>query len=161
MKIKIPTKCIYCGATEVPLSDEHIVPIASLEIHWPLLTGFSFEVFALPPSHYLFVMKNEPDKIPSGPDGATVLQYSDHPELPPRIEDLFLWHQWVNSRLGITTKVWPFLLPVHDSGQSHGVDNDYALFSQIEKDFWDAQWNFLVNALLQQAIENANAVDTR
>lgn len=133
---------------------------ASLELYCPLLAGFSFEVYAIPPSHYLFVMKDDPGNIVSGPDGATLLQYDDHPEFPPRVEDLDLWYRWVNSIFGKMTEVWPFFLPVHDCGQSYGVDGDYALFSPLEKEFWEAQWNFILNSILRRANENAMHVDT-
>jgi hypothetical protein len=123
---------------------------ADLITRWPLLAGYSFDAYALPPTHYLLVLKNTPEEIPLGPDVAVALPYNDHPSLPPNIIDIDAWHQWCQNRLSLSRNQWPILLPVHDSGKSHNVNGEYQLFSEDEKKFWDAQLQFLFNAQLQQ-----------
>lgn len=66
---------------------------------WPLLAGYSFDAYALPPTHYLLVLKSTTEEIPSGPDAAIVLPHNDHPSLPPSIADIEVWQQWCRSRL--------------------------------------------------------------
>ncbi len=123
---------------------------ANLMTRWPLLAGYSFDAYALPPTYYLIVLKSTPEEIPLGPDVAVTLPYNDHPNLPPSISDIDAWQQWCRNRLSLSHDQWPILLPVHDSGKSHNVDGDYQMFSEVEKKFWYAQLQCLFNAQLQQ-----------
>lgn len=123
---------------------------ANLMTRWPLLAGYSFDAYALPPTHYLIVLKNTLEEIPSGPDVAVALPYNDHPNLPPSIIDIGAWQQWCRNRLSLSHSQWPILLPVHDLGKAFNVDAEFKQFSEDEKKFWLAQLQFLLNAQLQQ-----------
>lgn len=122
---------------------------ADLMARWPLLAGFSFDAYALPPTHYLLVLKSTADPVPSGPDGAVALPHNDHPSLPPSVNDLDAWRQWCQTRLSLSRDQWPILLPVRDSGRS-SIDADYEMFNEEDRRFWDAQYQHLINAQLQQ-----------
>lgn len=115
---------------------------------WPLLTGYSFDAYALPPSHYLVVLKSTNEAIPSGNDAAIVLPYNDHPSLPPKLTDIFAWQQWSTNRLALTNDQWSILLPVHDLGKSLNVDEERKQLSKEEGEFWVAQMNYLISAQL-------------
>ena len=129
---------------------------AALMTRWPLLAGYSFEAYALPPAYYLIVLKDTPGEKPFGPMEAVALPYNDHPSLPPNIIDIDAWHQWCRSRLSLSSNQWPILFPVYDSGKSHNVKNDFQLFSEDEKEFWHAQMQFLFNVQLQQVYKEVH-----
>lgn len=110
---------------------------------WPLINGFSFDAYSLPPRHALLVMKNSNSQTPAGPTGHLKMPATNYPCLPPRSQDLFLWRQWLSDNLGVGEDEWPIILPVHDSGKCN-VDDDYRLFSDEDKRFWEAQWQNLI-----------------
>jgi hypothetical protein len=113
--------------------------------HWPLfLAGYSFITYALPPAHYLILLQCSSNEVPSGPDGVIVIPRNDHPEIPPKAEDLDAWQEWCHSCLLISEDIWPVILPVHDAGWFHGTNEDYKLFSKEDRSFWDAQLNYLI-----------------
>lgn len=122
---------------------------ANLLTHWPLLAGYSFDAYALPPAHYLLVLKDTPQEIPSGPDAAIALPYNDHPNLPPSIIDIDTWQQWCRNRLSLSHGQWSIILPVYDLGKALKVDEEFKQFSEDENKFWLAQLQFLLNAQLQ------------
>ncbi|MBS0299027.1 MAG: hypothetical protein JSR32_03675 [Proteobacteria bacterium] len=124
-----------------------------LKAQWPLLSGYSFDAYAMPPGHYLLILKSTNEAIPSGPDGAVALPYCDHPKLPPSSADLGVWKQWCQNRLSISSNQWPILLPAHDSGRACNVDKDYELFSKNDKEFWDAQLQYTIRMQLNEVLE--------
>ena len=118
--------------------------------HWPLINGFAFDAYALGSSHLLIVLRNSDDTVPSGPDGQLKISAIGYPSLPPIGDDLPLWREWLAINLNVTSDEWPMIVPVHDSGRS-SANADYELFTEGERDFWDAQWQYLINCQLAYA----------
>lgn len=125
---------------------------------WPLINGFNFDAYALPPSHVLLVLKNNPDPVPSGPDGHIALTVNDHPCLPPQTEDLGIWREWFQHHLVVMPDQWPLIVPVRDSGKS-SANADYELFSDIDKHFWDTQWQHLIDSQFRHMTNRIQLVD--
>ena len=109
----------------------------NLKEQWPLINGYSFDLYALPPEHYLIILKSSNEAIPAGPNGAIGLPYKDHPALPPSSGDLSAWKKWCQNRLAASCEDWPIILLARDSGQD--PKKDYELFNEEERAFWDAQ----------------------
>lgn len=121
---------------------------------WPLLTGYSFDAYAMPPSHYLVVLKSTKEAIPSGNDAAIALPHNDHPSLPPKLIDINVWEQWCRNRLALSNDQWSILLPVHDLGKSHNVNEERKLLSKDEGEFLVAQINSLIQSQLLNVLQN-------
>lgn len=125
----------------------------NLKEQWPLLNGYSFDLYALPPGYYLIILKNSNEVTPSGPNGAIVLPYNDHPALPPIGDDLSAWRKWCQNRIAASCEDWPIILPAHDSGQN--PKKDYALFNEEERAFWDVQLQHTIMMQLKQVLSKA------
>ena len=123
-----------------------------LRDRWPLLNGFELDTYALPPAHYLLVLKNNPDTVITNTANAIALPHNDHPSLPPKLNDLEKWRQWCKNRLSLSSDQWAIILPVRDTGKSFNIKGDFELFSNEELIFYEAQWQWFVKTLLVDAI---------
>src|SRR5215213_11872303 len=59
--------------------------------NWPLLQAFDFQAFELPHGYMVLILRDKLSGIPAGPGVAAPFPHSDHPTVPPRIEDIELW----------------------------------------------------------------------
>lgn len=112
---------------------------------WPLLQAFNFEAYSLPNNYMALILKDKLSGIPAGPGVATKFQYSDHPTLPPKLEEIELWQFYLRNKFSLKPEDACVLIPVHDSGKN-SVPEDYKLFSAEEKMFWDHQIKFVVSS---------------
>lgn len=118
--------------------------------YWPLSEVYSFEVFAIPGEHYLFIFKSSADSVPTGPDGAFTLPASDHPTQSPNMENIKEWLDWINLRFDHDGVYWPFILPVRDSWKND-VKADMQHLSEDDKVLYCSQINAIVEKQWQVA----------
>lgn len=111
---------------------------------WPLLRSFDFEAYELPSQYMTIVLKDKLSGIPSGPGVAEPFPYSNHPTLPPRVEEIELWQFYLRDRFGLKEEDAAFLVPVRDSGKNDALA-DYDLFSAGEQMFWNEQIAYVVS----------------
>ena len=109
---------------------------------WPLLKAFNFEAYRLPSEHMVFILRDKLSGMPVGPGVPEPFPYSDHPSLPPRIEEIELWQFYLRDKFGLREEDAAFIVPIRDSGQS--VSEDYDMFSAEEKMFWSQQFSYVV-----------------
>jgi hypothetical protein len=112
---------------------------------WPLLSTFDFEAYELPSEHMVLVLKDKLSGIPAGPGVPGPFPYSDHPSLPPRIEEIELWQFYLRDKFGLREEDAAFVIPIKDSGKS-SAQADYALFSTEEKMYWSRQIGYVIVA---------------
>jgi hypothetical protein len=119
--------------------------------NWPLLGAFDFEAYELPDQYIAFILKDKLAGITAGPGVAKSFPYSDHPTLPPRIEEIELWQFYFRDKFDLREEDAAFLIPIRDSGKNSAPE-DFELFSPEERMFWNRQLAHVVssyNAYLQ------------
>jgi hypothetical protein len=110
---------------------------------WPLLVAFNFEAYELPSEHMVLVLRDKLSGIPAGPGIPEPLPYSDHPSLPPRIEEIELWQFYLRDKFDLREEDVAFVIPIKDSGKS-SAQADYNLFSPEGKMFWRKQVGYVI-----------------
>lgn len=104
---------------------------------WPLLQVFSAEAYELSEQYLVIVLKDRLSGIPVV-GGIEPFPYSDHPALPPKVEDVELWQFYLRDKFTLNGEDAALVIPIRDSGE-HGAPADYNLFSAQEKMFWSLQ----------------------
>jgi hypothetical protein len=115
---------------------------------WPLLQSFNFEAYTLPYNYALIVLRDKLSGVPAGAEIPSPFQHTDHPSLPPTVEDITLWQFYIRQTFGLAPCDAGFLVPVYDSGKSD-ASADYAMFNAQEKFYWHHQ---LVHILSEQKL---------
>ncbi len=72
---------------------------------WPLLGSFDFEAYELPNQYMAFILKDKLAGITAGPGTAKSFPYSDHPTLPPRVEEIELWQFYLKDKFDLRVNV--------------------------------------------------------
>ncbi|MEJ7816991.1 MAG: hypothetical protein WKF53_17610 [Rubrobacter sp.] len=123
---------------------------------WPLLQAFVAEAYELPEQHMVIVLRDRLSGMPvvGGPEP---FPYSDHPTLPPKVEEIELWQFYLRDKFGLREEDAALVIPIKDSGQ-HGAAADYELFSAQERMFWNHQVGHVIagQAAHLQIIEGPN-----
>lgn len=104
---------------------------------WPLIQAFTAEAYELPEQHVVIVLRDRLSGLPTI-GGFEPFPYSDHPDLPPRVEDIALWQFYLKDKFNLRGKDAAVVMPIRDSGQQSAVA-DFELFSAQEKMFWSHQ----------------------
>jgi hypothetical protein len=110
---------------------------------WPLLQSFDFEAYELPNEYMVFIFKDKLSGIPAGPGVPKPFPYSEHPTLPPQVEQIELWQFYLRDKFELRPEDAAFLIPVRDSGKNN-ARADYELFSPEEQKFWHEQISYVV-----------------
>jgi hypothetical protein len=111
--------------------------------NWPLLQAFNFEAYTLPNEYMVLILRDNLSGFPAGPGVAEPFPHSDHPKVPPRIQDVELWQSYLRKRFDLREEDAAFLIPMRDSGKN-SAQADYELFSSEERTFWDQQLKYVV-----------------
>jgi hypothetical protein len=118
-----------------------------------LLQAFVAEAYELPEQYIVIVLRDRLSGMPvvGGPEP---FPYSDHPTLPPKVEEIELWQFYLKDKLGLRAEDVAVMIPIRDSGEN-GKAADYDLFSAHEKMFWSQQIAHVVagQAAYLQSIE--------
>jgi hypothetical protein len=112
--------------------------------NWPLLQSFDFEAYKLPNEYMVIILRDKLSGIPAGEGVPRPFPYSDHPTLPPKVDDIELWQLYLREKFDLREEDAPFLIPIRDSGKSD-PRADFDLFSPEEKTFWRAQISYVVS----------------
>ncbi len=112
--------------------------------NWPLLGAFDFEAYEVPNNYMAFIFKDKLSGIPAGPGVPKPFPYSDHPSLPPQIDQIELWQFYLREKFSLREEDAAFLIPIRDSGK-HDAPEDYALFTPEEQLFWNRQITYVIS----------------
>jgi hypothetical protein len=112
--------------------------------NWPLLQSFDFEAYELPNEYMVFILKDKLSGIPTGEGVPKPFPYSDYPTLPPKVDEIELWQDYLRDKFDLREEDAAFLIPVRDSGKSD-PRADFDLFSPEENTFWRAQISYVVS----------------
>lgn len=104
---------------------------------WPLLQAFVAEAYELPEQHMVVVLRDRLSGMPMI-GGLTSFPYSDHPTLPPKVEEIELWQFYLRDKFDLREEDAALVIPIRDSGENSAAA-DYELFSAQEKMFWNHQ----------------------
>lgn len=115
---------------------------------WPLLQSFNFEAYQLPHDYLLLVLRDKLNGMSAGPGIPSPFPHSNHPALPPSIEEIPLWQFYIHQTFNLSPSDVGFLVPVHDSGRSDATA-DYALFTPQEQYYWHQQFNCIFSTQKQ------------
>lgn len=108
---------------------------------WPLMRAFDFEAYQLGRQHACIILRDKLSGIPAGPGDFQPFPYSGLPPLPPKIEDLEIWQDYLRSKFELRNEDAAVVFPIHDSGKR--APEDYDLFSAEEKCFWNKQLRYI------------------
>jgi hypothetical protein len=112
--------------------------------NWPLLQSFDFEAYELPNEYMAIVLRDKLSGIPAGEGVPKPFPYSDHPTLPPKVDEIELWQFYLRDKFDLRVEDAAFLIPVRDSGKSD-PRAEFDLFSPEEQTFWRAQISYVVS----------------
>ncbi len=109
---------------------------------WPLLRAWAANAYELPEQHMVFVLRDRLSGFPITSDPVP-FPYSDHPTLPPKVEEIELWQFYLKDKLSLREEDAAFVMPIRDSGEFDAAA-DYELFSAQEKMFWNHQMTHVI-----------------
>jgi hypothetical protein len=115
---------------------------------WPLLQSFNFEAYELAHNYLLLILRDKLSGVPAGPDVASPFPHTNHPPLPPTVEEIPLWQFYIHQTLNLSPSDVGFLVPVHDSGRND-ASADYALFTPQEQYHWHQQFAHIFSSQKQ------------
>src|SRR5687768_2926088 len=105
---------------------------------WPTLQTFDWDLFQLSEHYFALVFRDKLSGIPSGPGSLCPFPYSDHPPLPPTLENVGDWLDYLSSKFNLRSEDFAMVLPIHDAGK-HGANHDFELFTQSEQQLFYLQ----------------------
>jgi hypothetical protein len=111
---------------------------------WPLLVAFNFEAFILPENYVLIILKDKLSGIPVGSGACPNFPFKNHPAIPPKIDEIELWQNYLRRTFSLAEVDAPFLVPIKDSGKND-ASQDYNLFSAEEQMFWNHQISYVIS----------------
>ena len=110
---------------------------------WPLLQSFDFDAYEINGEYACIILKDKLSGITSGPGIPKPFPYSDLPLIPPRVEDVETWQNYLRTKFKLRNEDAAFLIPIHESGKN--APADYELFDVSEQKFWDTQIKYNVS----------------
>ena len=111
--------------------------------NWPLLQAFDFEAYRLG-EFAIFIFKDKLSGVPAGPADLKDFPHNGYPELPPKKEEIELWHHFFKIKFNLRTEDFAFIIPIHDCGKNDASE-DYKLFTKEEKEFWNYQLSYNIS----------------
>jgi hypothetical protein len=126
---------------------------------WPLLQSFNFEAYELAPKYLLLILRDKLSGVPAGPGVASPFPHTNHPPVPPKVEEIPLWQFYIHQTLNLSPSDAGFLVPIHNSGKSN-PSADYALFTPQEQYHWHQQFAYIFSSQkhwLESIMKSANS----
>jgi hypothetical protein len=110
---------------------------------WPIIQGFVFEAFMVENDFFVIIMKDNLNRIPSGPGVLKPFPYQDYPPVPTMVNQMIPWLDYLVSKFLLNEEDIGIILPLHDCGEN-SAQKDFSLFKNVEKEMWQIQLNFYV-----------------
>lgn len=110
---------------------------------WPILQTFNFEAFRLG-NYAVFILRDKLSGTPSGPGELLEFPYTGYLDLPPKTEEIEIWHHYFKVKFSLRREDFAFLIPIHDCGKNDAA-LDFQLFSDEEKQFWNYQLSYNIS----------------
>lgn len=111
--------------------------------NWPILQSFNFEAYRID-NYAIFIFKDKLSGVVAGPGDLLEFPHKGYPEMPPKIEELELWHHYFKTKFKLRKEDFAFLIPIHDSGKNSAPE-DFKSFTKEEKDFWNYQLSYNIS----------------
>jgi hypothetical protein len=127
---------------------------------WPLLQSWDASAYELPEQHMVFVLRDRLLVMPVTSDPVQ-FPYSDHPTLPPKIEEIERWQSYLKEKFDLREEDAAFVMPIRDSGE-FDARADFELFSEDEKMFWAEQMAYIIRRQAAHLLDqNGGRADRR
>ena len=111
---------------------------------WPLMHPCRFDAYTIGDTHLVLVLHDQVGGTRMvGPGSGVPFPHGDHPRLPRRAHDARQWQDYLNRTFTLRPEDATVIVPLHDSGSSSAA-NDFALFTQEERDLWASQVHMIV-----------------
>ena len=82
--------------------------------------------------------------MPAGPGDLLEFPHNGYPEMPPKIDELELWHHYFKIKFKLRKEDFAFLVPIHDCCKND-ASLDFQLFTKEEKEFWNYQLSYNIS----------------
>ncbi|SDQ84143.1 hypothetical protein [Pseudoxanthomonas sp. CF125] len=105
---------------------------------WPVVQNFNFEAYGVGNKHFVMVLRDKLSGIPSGPGTLKPFPGSNHPAIPPTLDNIVSWMDYLDTQFQLRPADIAMILPIYDCGKND-AGGDYQMFTVAEAQMWDLQ----------------------